>query len=153
MEHLEEILAFYKKQGAPADQTALVACFVEIQKSCGGVIPGFIPARAAAYYGVKESFLLAVIRRIPRLRLADTHCLELCSGPNCSKRGKLAAYVEKNWGTKPQGFTVQYVPCMRNCGKGPNLRWDGTLYSGADEALLQQLLPAAKNTEKRSKQQ
>jgi hypothetical protein len=29
---------------------------------------------------------------------------------------------------------------MRLCGKGPNIRWDGTLYHGADEALLKMLL-------------
>jgi hypothetical protein len=29
---------------------------------------------------------------------------------------------------------------MRLCGKGPNLRWDGTLHHKADEALLRKLL-------------
>jgi len=26
------------------------------------------------------------------------------------------------------------------CGKGPNLKWDGTLYNGADEALIRKLV-------------
>jgi hypothetical protein len=29
---------------------------------------------------------------------------------------------------------------MRQCGKGPNLRFDGTLYNGADETLLAKLM-------------
>jgi hypothetical protein len=29
---------------------------------------------------------------------------------------------------------------MRQCGKGPNIRWDGQLYNGADEALLRRLV-------------
>ena len=32
------------------------------------------------------------------------------------------------------------VPCMRQCGKGPNLRFDGRLYNGADEQLLARLM-------------
>jgi NADH:ubiquinone oxidoreductase subunit E len=29
---------------------------------------------------------------------------------------------------------------MRQCGKGPNLRFDGKLYHGADAKLLEQLM-------------
>ena len=36
--------------------------------------------------------------------------------------------------------TAKYVPCMRLCGKGPNIRWDGVLYHSADEALIRRLL-------------
>ena len=66
--------------------------------------------------------------------------LELCGGPNCSKRAALAAFVEKTWGAKPKGFSVKYVPCMRLCAKGPNIRWDGKVYHKADEALLRELI-------------
>ena len=89
---------------------------------------------------VKDALLLALIRRIPSLHLADVHCLEICAGPNCGKHKELAAFVERNYGQKPKGFTLKYVPCMRMCGKGPNIRWDGKIINGAGEALLREIL-------------
>ena len=35
---------------------------------------------------------------------------------------------------------LKFVPCMRMCAKGPNLKFDGKLYHQADEALLEKLL-------------
>lgn len=138
--NLEEALDYYKMQGAPGDQSALVSLLKEMQQENGGSIPkGMLPG-IAERYGVKETYLLAIIKRIPSLRLSDTHCLELCGGPNCSKRAALAAFVEKTYGANPKGFTVKYVPCMRMCGKGPNLKWDGKLYHGADEALVRRII-------------
>lgn len=138
--NLEEALGYYKKQGAPADQSALISLLREIQQEHGGSIPvGLLPA-IAEEYTVKETYLQAIIKRIPSLRLADSHCLELCGGPNCSKRARLAEFVEKTYGKNPKNFTVKYVPCMRMCGKGPNLKWDGKLYNGADEALVRKLV-------------
>ena len=83
---------------------------------------------------------MALIKRIPSLRLSDTHELVLCAGPNCSKRASLAAFVEKTYGRNPKKFTVKYGPCMRLCGKGPNIKWDGKLYHAADEALIRSLV-------------
>lgn len=137
--NLEEAIGYYRSQGAPGDQTALMGLLREIQKE-HGAIPAYMVTAAAQAYGIRESLLLALIRRIPSLRLADTHCLEICCGPQCPKRRDLAGFVEKTWGTKPGKFTVRHVPCMRQCGKGPNIRWDGKLYNGADEALLRKLL-------------
>jgi len=137
---LQEALEYYAKQGAPGDQSALVSLLKEIQQEQGGSIPRSVLPPIAAAYQVKETYLQAVIRRIPSLRLSDSHLLELCGGPNCSKRAALAAFVEKTYGKNPKGFAVKYVPCMRMCGKGPNLKWDGTLYNGADEALIRKLV-------------
>ena len=140
MWNLEEAVAYYQKQGAPGDQSALVSLLREVQSEQGGGIPkGLLPGMAQML-NTKESYLLAVIKRIPSLRIADTHILELCGGPNCSKRAALAAFVEKTYGSNPNGFEVRYVNCMRMCGKGPNIRWDGTLYNGADEALIRRLI-------------
>ena len=136
---MEEAIAYYQKQGAPGDQSAVIGLLREVQQEQGGSIPRGMLAPIADAYAVKESFLLAMIKRIPSLRLADTHCLELCGGPNCGKRAALAAFVEKTYGTNPGKFTLNYVPCMRMCGKGPNIRWDGKLYHQADEALIEQL--------------
>ena len=135
---LEEAVAYYKKQGAPSDQSALVSLLREVQQENSGAIPkSALPAMAEGL-GVKESYLLAVIRRIPSLRLSDSHTLEMCGGPNCGKHAALAAAAEKL--CKGKNVTLKFVPCMRLCGKGPNLKWDGTLYHKADEALIKRLL-------------
>ena len=136
---LKEATEYYRRQGAPGDQNALRNLLTEIQDAHGGAIPSYLVSQAAEGLKTKEALLLALIRRIPRLRLKDTHCLELCAGPNCSKRAALADFVEKTYG-KDTGFEIRYVPCMRQCGKGPNIRWDGTLYHQADEALLRRLI-------------
>ena len=139
--NLEEALAYYKKQGAPGDQSALTAFLRELQEEHGGAIPGNLLPTAAEFFGIKESFLLAVIKRIPSLKLREAKpCLELCAGPNCPKRANLAGFVEKTYGKNPEGFTVKYVGCMRMCGKGPNLRWNGKVYNEATEALIRSLV-------------
>lgn len=137
---LNETVEYYRKLGAPGDQSALTGLLGEVQENFGGRIPKHILAPIADALGTKESYLLAVIKRMPRLHLADSHCLELCAGPNCSRRAALAEFVEKNYGAHPAKFSLKYVPCMRLCGKGPNIRWDGTVYHQADEALLRRLI-------------
>ena len=140
---LQEALEYYKKQGAPSDQSALISLLKEIQKEEGGISLGTV-GKTAAYFGIKETYLLAVIRRIPSLRLQNTHILEICDGPNCPKKAKLGEFVEKTYGKNPAGFTLQYVNCMRLCGKGPNIRWDGQIHHGADENLIRSLVEGKK---------
>ena len=134
--NLQEALAWYRRQGAPGDQSALTGLLREIQDHSGGSIPAGLLPELAEGLGVRESYLRAVIRRLPSLRLADTHVLELCAGPNCGKAAELAKWAESL--NKP-GVTVKFVPCMRMCGKGPNIRWDGVLHHRADVALLRRL--------------
>ena len=133
---LNEAIAYYRRQGAPGDQNALRNLLTELQEESGGAIPRDLLGRTAEGLGVKESFLAAVIRRSPRLRLKDVHVLEICAGPNCSRRGRLALLAEQYRGR----VEVRLVPCMRQCGKGPNLRFDGRLYNGADAQLLARLM-------------
>lgn len=142
---LEEAIAYYKKQGAPSDQNALVGLLREIQQENSGRIPQALLPAVADGCGTKESLLLALIRRIPSLRLGDNHCLEICGGPNCSKRAALASFVEKTYGKTPKSFTVKEVPCMRLCGKGPNIKWDGQLYHQASPELLRRLIEGGEN--------
>ena len=137
--NLTEALEYYKRQGAPADQNALIALLTEVQAEHGGSIPKALLADISAFYGTREGILLALIRRIPRLKLSDVHTLELCAGPNCGKAAALAAAAEALCRGKPN-ITLKFVPCMRLCAKGPNLKFDGKLYHGADEALLKELL-------------
>ena len=141
---MKEALAYYRSQGAPGDQNALKNLLREVQEHSGGAVRPADLGKIAEAYGIKETLLLAVIRRSPSLRLSEEHLLELCAGPNCPRKRDLLGFVERTWGKKPAGFTVRTVPCMRQCGKGPNIRYDGMLYHGADEALLESLLPPAR---------
>ena len=135
--NLEEAVDHYRRQGAPQDQSALVSLLKEVQEEKGGSIPGMVLPAIGERLGVKESFLLAIIRRIPSLRLDQTHLLEVCAGANCGKCAGLAACAEK---LASETVTVRFVGCMRLCGKGPNIRWEGTIYQNADVALLKKLV-------------
>ena len=135
---LEEAVSYFKAQGAPGDQSALIALLREIQQENDGSIPRPMLTEAAGVLGTKEGVLLALVKRIPSLRLSDSHVLEMCAGPNCGKAAQLVKLAES---AKAAGgsFTLKFVPCMRLCGKGPNIRWDGTVYHKADETLLRKL--------------
>ena len=134
---MKEILDYYRRQGAPGDQTALVGLLKELQQTYGAV-PKWAVAEIAENYKIKESFILAVVKRIPSLRLQDTHLLQLCAGPNCGRHTALAVEAEKL--CKLKGVELKYMGCQRMCGKGPNIRFDGKLYHKATVELLQELL-------------
>lgn len=136
--NLQEAMDYYKKQGAPGDQSAVLNLLREVQRECGGSIPRSALAEIGAGYGVKEGLFLALIKRIPGLRLGDGHTLEICGGPNCGKRADLLRIAERL--CKGKNVAIKTVPCMRQCGKGPNIKWDGVLYHGADEAQLKHLI-------------
>ena len=134
---MKEMLEYYCRQGAPGDQTALINLLKELQQTHGAV-PKWAVAEIAEYYKIKESFILAVVKRIPSLRLQDTHLLEVCAGPNCGKHTALAAEAEKL--CKLKGIELKYMGCQRMCGKGPNIKFDGKLYHKATVELLRELL-------------
>ena len=138
MWNMEEALKWYKKMGAPSDQSALLELLREVQRENGGAIPkGVVPALAVGL-SVKESYLAAVIRRFPSLRISDVHTLELCAGPNCGKAVALAADAEKLCAQR--NVKLSYIGGMRMCGKGPNMKLDGKLYHKADPEMLKRLL-------------
>ena len=136
--NLQNALIYYKKLGAPSDQQALISLLREAQSENGGALSRADLGQIAEFYQIKEAILLALIRRIPSLRLSDTHILELCAGPNCGKHTALADCAEKL--QKEYGYTLKYVGCMRMCGKGPNIRWDGKVYHGVTETHLKELV-------------
>ena len=136
--NLQDALIHYQRMGAPTDQQALIALLREIQAENGGTLTQTDLGQIADYYNIKEAIVQALIRRIPSLRLSDTHILELCAGPNCGKCTALADCAEKL--QKECGYTLKYIGCMRMCGKGPNIRWDGKVYNGATEELLRELV-------------
>ena len=134
---MKEMLDYYRRQGAPGDQTALINLLKELQQTYGAVPQWAVPEIAEAYR-IKESFILAVVKRIPSLRLQNTHLLQICAGPNCGKHTALAAEAEKL--CKLKGVELKYMGCQRMCGKGPNIKFDGKLYHKATVELLQELL-------------
>ena len=133
---LNEAVEYYRRQGAPGDQNALRNLLTEMQNESGGAVPSYLLAQAAELLGVKETFLTAIVRRIPSLRLKDQHLLEICAGPNCSKKSDLAAAAEQYRGR----VEVRFTPCMRQCGKGPNVRFDGKLCNRMDAKRLAELM-------------
>ena len=134
---MKEILDYYRRQGAPGDQTALINLLKELQQPYGAVPQWAVPEIAEAYR-IKESFILAVVKRIPSLRLQNAHLLQICAGPNCGKHTALAAEAEKL--CKLKGVELKYMGCQRMCGKGPNIKFDGKLYHKATVELLRELL-------------
>ena len=137
--NMDEAIAYYRRQGAPGDQSAVLSLLREIQQEQGSISYEAL-AQLEESYGVKQSYYLALIKRIPSLRLGDTHCLELCAGPNCGKNKALADYAEKLHRDSGGSFELKFVPCMRLCGKGPNVRWDGKIYHQMTQQKLKDLV-------------
>ncbi len=135
--NLEEAIIHYKKLGAPQDQNTLIQLLTEVQQVHGGSIPSCMLAPIARELAIKDSYLLAIIKRIPRLRLSNTHVLEICAGPNCGRHTQLAAFAET---LVSPSITVKSMPCMRMCGQGPNIRWDTKVYHRATPELLRKLI-------------
>lgn len=137
---LDGAISYYKNQGAPHDQNMLIALLREIQLENHGSVPNYCLQIIAQCYNIRESFLSAIIKRVPTLRLGNTHCLEICAGPNCGKHSVLAAYAESLCGKNACDVVLKYSPCMRMCGKGPNIKWDGVVYNNATEKLIEHLI-------------
>lgn len=143
---LEEAMDYYREAGAPGQQSALVELLREIQAEEQLITDAALQTVCEAY-GLRESFLRAIIARYPSLKTEQVrHRLVLCCGKSCGSRGsaKLLDLLERQWGIVPgktaHSVSCRTVSCLKHCGKGPNIQWDGTVYEGADEALLRQLL-------------
>lgn len=133
---MKEALEYYGKMGAPREQSALVSLLKEVQKAGNGGIEAYQVAQICEFYGIKEGLILALVKRIPSLRLGNGHLLEVCAGPNCGKARALAEFADTLGGN----ITVKYVPCMRMCGKGPNVRWDGKVFNGMTVEKLREMV-------------
>ena len=134
---LNEALSYYKNQGAPSDQNALMSLLKEIQAENGSISKADVTMISEAY-SIKESLINALVTRIPSLRLDTAHTLEICSGVNCTKHAFLSSFAEKI--CREKNITLKSVQCMRLCGKGPNIRLDGKVYSGVNEEILEKLI-------------
>lgn len=147
-QQMRELIEYYRDQGAPGDQQMVFALLREAQESDGGVLShGTLDAIARAY-GLKQTALLALIRRVSGLRCeAAPHTLEICG--TCRAGAILRDFIERSYrvksgGVSEAGFTYRVTPCMKNCKNGPSIKWDGQLYAKADMTLIQKLVGAAK---------
>ena len=143
-----ELIEYYREQGAPQDQQMVIALLREMQEMDGGVLSAKSLAQVAKAYGMKETMLTAIVRRVPGLRYEDApHRLEICG--TCREGAKLRSFVETRYAVKSgavsaAGFAYRVTPCMKNCKNGPSIRWDGELHSRADEKLLRRLIEGKK---------
>lgn len=141
----ERLVDYYRSQGAPQDQQMLGALLGEVQEMDGGALQEQTLQRIAHAYGIKPTMLTALVHCIPKLHMAHApNRLEMCH--NCLKSRALAAFVEREYGAKAgcmseKGrFVFSPVHCMKNCNKGAAIRWNGMLYSDADEELVRTLI-------------
>ena len=141
---MEEIIAYYREQGAPQDQQMLIALLREAQQAQGGVLTMDTLEQIAGAYNIRAAVLHALIRRVPGLRLETApHRLEICG--TCRAGAALRDFVERTYNVKSgaissAGFSYHVTPCMKNCKNGPSIRWDGVLHSRADAALIKKLI-------------
>ena len=145
---MRELVDYYRDQGAPGDQQMVLVLLREAQEFDGGVLSHATLEAIARAYGLKQTALLALIRRIPGLRCeAAPHTLEICG--TCRAGAMLRDFVERSYqvksgGVSEAGFTYRVTPCMKNCKNGPSIKWDRRLYAKADEALIRNLIGAVK---------
>lgn len=142
---LQRLFDIYREMGVPQDQQMLIALLREIQAEMGGMLSEDVLRQVSDAYGIRDSLLTALIRRVPDLRMAKAaHRLEMCG--NCRQGASLRQWVEETYRVKSgglceqAGFTYHVTPCMKNCKNGPSVRWDGVLYSRADRELLLSLI-------------
>ena len=145
MHELDDSIAYYRDQGAPGDQQMLIALLREVQDVRGGTLDAEALNAVCEAYGLRQSMLTALIRRVPSLRLsAVPNRLEVCG--TCPKGRALRAFIEEHWQVKSggacekAGFSYHVTGCMKNCKNGPSLKWNGALYSHADENLARRLI-------------
>ena len=146
--NIHEAVEYYKGQDAPQNQFALVELLKEAQEHNGGVLTDCIIEDIAVLLNIKVTFLNAVIKRYPSLKTAQApHRLEVCGGKNCAVNGSAAllkhirgAYGAESGGISTKGgFSFKICGCLKHCGKGPNIKWDGEIYNAATPELIKKL--------------
>ncbi|MBR5302712.1 MAG: NAD(P)H-dependent oxidoreductase subunit E [Clostridia bacterium] len=146
---IREIISYYAGQGAPQDQQMLIALLRETQEETGGVLSQAVIEEIAQALGMKPTMLLALIKRVPSLRIESAaHRLEICG--TCRAGARLRDDIERTYGVKSgavceaAGFSYHVTSCMKNCKNGPSIKWDGVLHSHADIGLVHALISGQK---------
>ena len=145
MPDLHDAIEYYRSQGAPHDQQMLIALLREAQQESGGVLDNAVLASIAQALPCRESMLTALVRRVPSLRMADApNRLEVCG--TCPLGHALRRAIEEKWhvqngGRCPEGgFTYHVTGCMKNCRKGPSVKWNGQLHPQATMKTIERLI-------------
>ena len=148
-EAVRKIVDYYRAQGAPQDQQMLIALLREVQEEMGGVLSQMVIEEIAQTFKMKPAMLLALIRRVPSLRMETAaHRLEVCG--TCRAGAKLRDEIERTYGVKSgglcenAGFSYHVTPCMKNCKNCTSIKWDGVLHSHADMQLVRALISGQK---------
>lgn len=134
------------RRGAARDQVELVSLLRTAQAACGGVLYRDVVLEIAQALGLKVTFLEAVLKRYPSIRTDQApHVLTVCQGPNCARGGQLADFVRRTYQVEPggvagAGFRFQVSGCMKHCGSGPNVKWDGQVYHQMTPEALRRLV-------------
>lgn len=142
---LQELIKYYRLQGAPEEQQLLISLLRDAQEIDGDALMPQTIASICESYQIKPAILHALIRRMPSLHFSDTpHCLEVCG--TCKDGRALADFIERTYGVKngscrqSGGFSYRITGCMKNCKKGPSIRWDGEIVSFAAPDLIRQII-------------
>lgn len=150
---LDEAIAYYKEQDAAQNQQLLVELLREVQEHNNGVLSQVAVEEISLALGLKLSFLQAIIKRYPSLRTeVAPHLLEVCGGPNCAKNNSLALlkFIATEYGVSSGGisqkgrFAYKICGCMKMCGIGSNVKWDGIVYNQVDKDKLQAIIHNSK---------
>lgn len=146
---LYESILYYKKEGAAHEQEVLVALLREVQEYNKGILPEIALKEIVRELDIKESFLSALVKRYPSLRTETApNLLEVCGGPRCAKNGseRLLRFIATEYDVQSGGistkgkFAYKVGGCMKHCGHGPNVKWNGKVYNKMDEKKLAALI-------------
>ena len=111
-----------------------------MQEAENGVLSRFALSAISESYGMKETLLMAMIKRIPALRYEDVpHKLEICATCKCS--GDLRSYIEtslkanKHYATEQRTGDLSYYTrkCMKNTAHVGKFSSDRTIQEYVDD--------------------
>ena len=90
-----------------------------------------------------------MIKFVPDIKTEKVlHRLSVCGGVNCKAKNssQLNEYIKRSYKVSPggvsekYGFSYEVCGCMKNCAHGPNIKWDGKIYSGVTTDMLDKLI-------------
>ena len=148
-EELNEIFEYYCKPGKRLGQDDLVEMLREIQEICGGVITAEALQSVCQKLSVKENYINTVIKFVPDIKTEKVlHRLSICGGVNCKSNNSSALndYIKKTYQVTPggvcskYGFSYEVCGCLKHCAHGPNIKWDGKVYSKVTPEILDKLI-------------
>jgi len=144
---LSELLEACRPQ--PPAHPNILKTLLTIQEALGHVPVEAVP-RIAGALGVTDADVAGVLSYYPDLQTAvrGRHTVRLCLGEACvaNRSADLLAEVrrELNIGlgeTSPDGHvTLERVYCLGNCGVGPTVMVDETMYGRVSAAELRSIL-------------